>query len=82
MKTETVSITCDISDCGNPNAKPDKIQVIFESDQTEGRPVDPYLSMESFDLCSTCKAKILKGNYVFGYGAQGVNTFYFPKQKS
>ena len=56
-----------------------KLSVIFETDQTEGRACDPYLSLKDVDICNTCYAKILEGCAVHGRGAQGYNKYYFRK---
>ncbi len=86
MKTET--ITCDIKGCDN-EIKPESnsilkkeykktsIQIIFTTEQTEGRNVTPHLSMEQLDICDKCMANLLKGNYIYGAGAMGYNTYWF-----
>ena len=53
------------------------IQVIFHTEQTEGRNVNPYLSNEKIDICQKCYNKVLEGNYIHGNGAQGCNNYYF-----
>lgn len=78
MRSEVV--LCDV--CGVSNAKglvmeSIKISVIFTTEQTEGRPIDPHLSIEKVDLCQGCLDKILQGNMLFGSGAQGNNTYQF-----
>lgn len=54
-----------------------RLTVIFTTDQTEGRNVDPYLSTERMDLCQKCQDFILKGNMLTGKGAMGHNTYTF-----
>ena len=79
MKKET--FICDIKDCKHEAIHIDvTLQVIFTTDQTEGRSVDPYLSIGSIDLCDECMYKILQGNYVYGCGAQGYNEYKFKNQ--
>ena len=74
MKNE--SYTCDIHKCTNEaEHKQQTLQVIFTTDQTEGRSVKPYLSIEKIDICQSCLDKILKGNYVFANGAMGYNEY-------
>lgn len=74
-------IKCDIEKCGNKeNVKEIKTDVIFTTDQTEGRSVKPYLSRETFDICANCLDKVFKGNMIFAHGAQGNNIFYFGKE--
>lgn len=72
-------ITCDIKGCGaeNPANVKKQIQVIFHTEQTEGRGVTPYLSNETIDICSSCLTKVLKGNYIHGSGAMGYNDYWF-----
>jgi len=77
MKITTTIVKCDILDCGKENSKEHKLQVIFETEQTEGRSCKPYLSNELVDLCDECFSKVLKGQYIFAYGAQGYNKYYF-----
>lgn len=79
MASKTI-MSCDIKDCNSEiKVKTEKIQVIFTTEQTEGRSCTPYLSEERFDMCEACMNKVLEGNYIFGYGAQGYNTYYFKK---
>ena len=68
---------CDIKGCDNePIHKGFSLQVIFTTEQTEGRGCTPHLSKETLDLCEDCMSKILEGNYVWGEGAQGHNRYY------
>jgi hypothetical protein len=55
------------------------LQVIFTTEQTEGRSTSPHLSTEKLDLCEKCMEHICGGNYVWAHGAQGCNTYYFPE---
>ena len=75
MKTTTVS--CDV--CGDTKHTKTEIclDVIFTTEQTEGRGSAPYLSNQKMDICPTCLSRILEGNYLFAHGAQGHNTYYF-----
>ncbi len=76
MKTE--NYICDIAVCTEEAYyKGSPLQAIFTTEQTEGRGVEPYLSMEKVDICKGCMSKIVKGNYVWANGAQGSNTYYF-----
>lgn len=76
MKTE--KHICDISGCGAmaPFVQM-PLQVIFHTEQTEGRSCPPYLYNTNLDLCEAHKARILQGNYVHADGAQGHNNYYF-----
>lgn len=76
MKKET--FVCDIKNCKNTLDKEDldkSIQVIFTTEQTEGRSCKPYLSIEKLDICKSCLDKVLQGNYIFAYGAMGYNDY-------
>ena len=75
---------CDILNCSTNEQKVVNInlQVIFETDQTEGRSCTPYLTIVNIDLCKCCYNKILSGNYVHAHGAQGYNTYYFEKKNN
>ena len=76
---KTISF-CDL--CKKEGATEDKaIQVIFKTDQTEGRSTKPYLSHEEIDICPACMDKVLDGNYIMGAGAQGYNRYWFKEKK-
>jgi len=78
----TTTTVCDIKGCTcKVNIKRIKIQVIFTSNQTDGANCKPYLSEENFDICEEHLDHILKGNYVWAYGAQGHNEYYFNTKK-
>lgn len=89
MKTKIEKTVCDVcayiistslSEKENPSAR--LHQVIFTTEQTEGRTVKPYLSQKTLDLCDTCESKMLEGNMLFGAGAMGYNTYHFKKRES
>ena len=76
MKIETYR--CDIDNCNNDvDTIGMSVQVIFTTDQTEGRPTINHFSTDKLDLCNDCKGRLLNGNYIFAHGAQGCNTYYF-----
>lgn len=54
------------------------LPVMFHTDQTEGKPCDPYLSTEKMDICSDCLQKAVT---IHGAGAQGVNTYKIVGQQ-
>ena len=63
MKQVTEIYSCDV--CKEQTSIQSKdIQVIFESEQTEGRQVKPYLYTLRIDICNVCLDKILSGNYM------------------
>ena len=81
MKKETIEYLCDT--CGKPATHKDgKVQVIFTTEQTEGRSTGRYLSSENIDLCDPCMEKLLRGSYIFGSGAQGNNEYWFKESKN
>lgn len=53
-----------------------RLQVIFTTEQTEGRSTTPYLFPVKVDVCDDCMATILQGNYVYASGAQGANKYW------
>lgn len=76
MKREVC--TCDIKDCNNDvtSHKNMTIQVIFTTEQTEGRGVKPYLQTVVIDICEECLEKLVKNQkYIIASGAQGYNTY-------
>ena len=80
MKTTTYS--CDVKVCSNePEKKGFSIQVIFTTEQTEGRSVKPYLANVQLDICDSCLNNVCKGNYIFANGAQGSNEYYFKSKQ-
>ena len=46
--------------------------VIFQTEQTEGRNVEPYIYNTNIDVCPNCCKKILK---LSATGAQGYNSY-------
>jgi len=79
MKSE--EYYCDVKGCGvsvtKDELKGKYIQVIFTTEQTEGRSVQRYLSNETIDICEGCMKRILNGEYLYGSGAQGFNQYWF-----
>lgn len=76
MKKEVC--TCDIKGCSNQVTlnRSLPIQVIFTTDQTEGRGVKPYLDNVRLDICEDCLEKLVKNQkYIIASGAQGYNTY-------
>jgi hypothetical protein len=74
--------TCDIEGCGKEaENKGTDLQVIFLTEQNEGRMCEPHLYDVRIDICNDCMKKITSGNYVFAHGAQGANTYFFKTKK-
>ena len=84
-KIVTEKFVCDVCKSDIPvslvSPKSQAIQVIFNNEQTEGRSCKPYLSSQHLDLCKVCQAHMLEGNYIFGSGAMGHNTYNFKESK-
>lgn len=78
QKTTTL---CDVCECEvsakEGGKKKQDIQVIFTTEQEEGRTSPAYLSMAKLDLCRGCFMKVLNGNYVYAQGAMGHNSYEF-----
>ena len=70
---------CDL--CGSRNnVEKHLITVIFTTEQTEERAVEPYLSPEKVDLCDSCYNQMVTENRMpYGLGAQGYNLYAFTK---
>ena len=70
---------CDIKGCDNKATFiKTKLQVIFRTEQTEGRSSTPYLDNVSLDLCAHCLNRVIdEEKYVNAVGAQGFNEYYF-----
>lgn len=68
---------CDIKGCENEATVINKtFQVVFFTDQTEGRSIKPYLSEEKLDLCNKCIEKIIKERKaICGSGCMGFNDY-------
>ncbi len=80
----TTVITCDLCKEALPaNSKKVSIQVVFTTEQTEGRSTEPYLCLESIDCCKTCLNRIIDSHPLWASGAQGYNTYTWrPKLSS
>ena len=86
-KEEIIIMHCDIEKCESKNATAynGSIQVIFTTEQTEGRPIKPHPLNVKIDLCSSCLQKVCEGNAIFASGAQGYNRYWFkhlPKESN
>lgn len=70
---------CDIDKC---ESKATYINVahnvIFHTEQTEGRYSDPYFEPSKLDLCLEHMGELIVGKTVHAHGAQGYNTYYIP----
>lgn len=76
-KKTVVVCTCDICKKTTNDEKRIRsvqIPVTFLTEQTEGRAVAPYISIQNLDLCATCLKKVA---ILTATGAQGYNTYRF-----
>ena len=73
-----IKITCDLCK-GTKTVQELTLQIIFLTEQNEGRATKPYFSMEKFDICKICLYKALNGNAIYGTGAMGYNDYSFKK---
>lgn len=86
LKTIT-TVTCDICGCEigqfdqskQEPPKPISVLVWFDTEQTEGRSVTPYLSNESLHLCDDCADK---GIMIHAVGAMGFNEYSIKGEKT
>lgn len=72
-------IKCDL--CGTDKAKKIKTSVIFRTEQTEGRSVNPYLQIQELDICDDCLSTMMDGKQIYADGAQGHNKYYFKQEE-
>lgn len=79
MEKTITKIYCDVCQQETNNKKID-IQVIFLTEQDEGRCVKPYLCNEKLNLCDNCMNTILDGQYIFAEGAMGCNRYWFEER--
>lgn len=77
---KVIRYSCDICKSFEKVSK-EKIPMIFHTEQTEGRSTKPYLEINEIDICDICLQKIIDTNSILNaYGAQGHNTYNFPKK--
>lgn len=76
MKTEIY--TCDVKNCTNTEGvKLRKMQVVFETETTEGRSTDPYFDNIELDICPEHYQKLISERKVLSAaGAMGYNDYY------
>lgn len=71
---------CDLCGTEIKSSMVEKIEtnVLFTTEQTEGRPCKPYITKCSIDFCSKCFEEY-KRTLIMASGAQGRNDFRFRK---
>lgn len=74
MKKKITLYICDVckKEVEEKDLRSLSLPVMFHSDQTEGKPCSPYISIEKMDICKECLNKAVT---IHGMGAQGVNTY-------
>jgi len=80
MKDTKITYTCDVcKEVINDYCTTTRryLDVIFITEQTEGRCVKPYIDKIALDVCEKCMEHLLTGNYIYAHGAQGHNEYYF-----
>ncbi len=74
---EKIIITCDLCDKEKTDIKKYNMQVIFETEQNEGRTTEPYFSNIGLDLCKSCYQSIIdERQYISATGAMGQNNYF------
>ena len=70
---------CDIckEESGAPRKGEGKVQVIFTTEQNEGRTSRPYFEIVDINWCEQCRYKALQGNAIWATGAMGYNEYRF-----
>lgn len=84
MKKTTEIIYCDLCTRNSETVKgikPMRLQIVFTTEQTEGRSTTPYLTSENLDVCPSCYDDIITYSPVYGSGAQGYNKFELKKPR-
>lgn len=77
MSTQTFHY-CDICDSNGTVYLNKATPVVFVTEQTEGRMVDPYLTLQAMDICSECLKRMANNRELpTGSGAQGRNKYWF-----
>lgn len=71
---------CDLCSQTNDTVKNCQVNVIFTTDQTEGRSTAPYFSQVKMDICKACKDRALTGDTIWAAGAMGYNNYSFKEK--
>jgi hypothetical protein len=79
MRKETY--TCDICEKKVENHVEKDIQVIFLTEQNEGRTIKPYMDNVKIDICDACMEKRMGGGSIYATGTMGHNDYHFAKPR-
>lgn len=69
---------CDICGVEFTERRLVNVPVVWKTEQTEGRPCEPYYGVELLDLCEECADRVF---VVEAAGAQGLNRYSFRKKE-
>ena len=72
MKKVSETYVCDICKKEELEMQSINYPILFTTEQTEGRSVEPYINQKQIDACKECLAKIIR---LQGQGAMGYNTY-------
>ena len=77
MRTTNVIVTCDIKNREHLGKILNKsLTVIWTTEQTEGRSIDPYMDTQNMDICEGCyRFSIEERKHISASGAQGYNDY-------
>jgi len=77
----TTIVRCDLCKEELPaQSKKVAVQMVFTTEQTEGRSTTPYLSLESIDCCKKCLDRLIDSHPLHASGAQGYNDYQWRQQ--
>jgi len=74
---------CDIKNCKknvSEERKQKSFQVIFITNQSDGRHADPYFDVLKLDICNECLKVALSGGAIYAAGAMGHNSYWFKEK--
>lgn len=74
---KNILVSCDIENCTDKVVISQKIPVLFDHDQQDGKSkITPYFEMQSLDLCQKHLLAITTTRTIpYAYGAMGYNTY-------
>ena len=82
---KVVAYYCDIAGCGTPVEPEDvrEYEVVFETEQNEGRSTEPYFQPAELYLCDKHREAYMQIQPIRATGAMGFNKYRFitPKRK-
>lgn len=81
--SQTTTTNCDICAAAiiRPEKEPAKIQVVFNTEQTEGKYTTPHLYLQNMDICPECLQRLINEHPLIASGAQGYNRYEWRNSK-